>query len=141
MEIIDSNKKALVLMNHTLNEEQVKDLQKNYGVDDIVYPTPEISDLWRNIPPEASTEELRTFLTPVFDWVEKHSGWGAYLIIAGEPTATFMIQNFWLAHLPCKGSLIATTKRESIEETQEDGSVVKRSVFKHVRFRVLDPIN
>lgn len=56
-----------------------------------------------------------------------------YVLLAGEPSLTFaLVQMCKEANIT---ALCATTKRESVETPQPDGSVVKTNVFKHVRFR------
>ena len=124
--------KIAVIMNHSLNEEQIRDLKKNFGIEDILYPPESIKAKWAQIPPELSTKELEEYLFDVKEWLYKTNANNA--IIVGEPVASLLMQNYFLS---LGGTLyFATTKREAIEK-EVDGKVVKTSVFKHIGFRIV----
>ena len=119
--------KAIVIMNHKLNNDQIEDLKTNWNIDRIDYLNDEEQKRWE-IPPELDTEELQTHLQPIINRASQYD----FIIIAGELSACLTIINI-LRNIRC---LTATTKRQSVE-TISGNEVIKKSIFKHVRFREL----
>lgn len=124
-----------VLMNNDLTQEQIDDLADNHGVDEIFYPSDELRNKWANIQPELSTKELKEYLKDIEAWIDLKSFKCDGAIIVGEQTASLIMQNHFLLDFDDTVLLFATTKREVVEEKQDDGSIVKKSIFKHIRFR------
>ncbi len=117
------------LLNHQILDVQKKDLKKSYGVDEFVMPTSAVADLWGNVPtsetiPDSYFEEIEAW----FDDITPYD----VAVIQGEPTASFRI----VAYLLNKGVtvLAGITERKSVDR-QQDGKVIKMSVFEHVCFR------
>jgi len=122
-------KKAFVLLNHTLTQNQIMELEKKYGVSQIIYPEKELSQKWSQIP---ATEnfDLDT-IQSILQWLS-FAQENDVLIIQGEFGSTFMIVDYSL-----KNKLVpvhAVTKRVSKES--REGEVVHREyIFEHVCFR------
>jgi NAD(P)H-flavin reductase len=123
-------KKVYLLLNHQPTEEQLKDLERVYGSFQIVEPDKKIKDFWANIDPELNgLERDNKALEIVADIVEKKadSVW-----IQGESAMVYkVVKRLEYRDIPAFAS---TTKREAVEIKKEDGSIEKRSVFKHCRF-------
>ena len=123
-------KKAYCLLNHALTERQISELRERYGVEDIDYPTEELSQSWSQVP---ATKTLDVSpVQAVVKWLSSAQK-GDILIVQGEVGSTFMVVDFAL-----KNGLVplhAVTKRVAREE--REGEIVRRSyVFEHVCFRV-----
>ena len=128
--------KAFIILNHKPNQEQLEDL-KRMGVEEIVRLPEELKKIWADIDPAA--EDVIDQIRPILSWLEgeikkaKKAGEEAVVWVQGEPTATEAVVLFSVA-IGAK-PIMATSRRESVETTAPDGSVVKTSVFRHVRFR------
>lgn len=126
--MINKNNNCLVILNHKLSEEQIKDLQTNYGITQIDYLPEELKYLWSNINPSAFKEELHNNIEPITDLILDYD----YVIVQGEMTATYRVVRC------CKYddiiALAACSKRESIEKVINN-KTVKSTVFKHIQFR------
>lgn len=122
-------RKCFCLLNHQLLEVQRKDLEKNYGIKEFVVPSSNVSDLWGTVP---TTEIIPdSYFDKIESWFEGISS-SDVAVVQGEPTASFRIVSYLLN----KGVtvLAGVTERRSIEKEQ-DGKVIKTSVFEHVCFR------
>ncbi len=121
-----------LLFSHSLTEEQKQDAQKNLGVDAFVSLPEELQQLFSNVPP--NLKELKTYLKPIKKWMEKHIQPQDFVLIQGDFGVTYKLVRY------CKKleatAVYATTERKSVDETQADGSVVTKRVFKHCLFRV-----
>ncbi len=122
-------KKCYWLLNHQILDIQKEDLRKNFGVGEFVMPTAEIAALWGSVPttqtiPDSYFEELEA-------WFGDASS-SDVAVIQGEPTASFKVVSYLLK----KGItvLAGITERKSVDREQ-DGKVIKTSVFEHVCFR------
>ena len=125
----------MVILNHKITEDQKKDLQNNYSVNSFHFLPDELQAKLKQIDPEASLVQLQgSIIYPVIQEIKKVNP--DYLWIQGESTVCFNIQTW------CNNNgiilLTATTKREVQEVISCDGSTVKKSIFKHVRFRRLN---
>ena len=125
----------VVVMNHSMTEEQMQDARDSLGVVEFVTPPAMISKLWADIPPDLET--FYGYLDPLCEWLtaesKRHSHY-VYLLIQGDVGAThhILIAKRGLGeYLP----LYSTTKRDVVEEKVGGGGIMKRSVFRHVRFR------
>jgi len=117
-----------LLFSHTLSDEQAVDARDGLGVDEIVYLPQELQALWSGFDPSlerVDTEEFERFLS-------KEANIGDIVLIQGDFGASFKMVQFALENklIP----VYATTKRE-VTELVEDGEKIKKSIFKHVRFR------
>jgi len=120
----------ILLFNHTLTYTQKEDAKSSLNVKKFITPTQELQHTWSNIP--TKVESLVLLLAPIREFITKEAKKGEYILIQGDFGATYQIVEFSksLGLIP----LYATTKREVIE-TLEDNKVVKKSIFRHERFR------
>jgi hypothetical protein len=120
-------------MNSRLNDEQVSDAERTLDVNEIVYVPQELLNIWGDIPPELSSYELMQYIKPIKNWLLENVKNHDALLIQGEPISVYYIV-YWMAQKDIK-SYVATTRRVVVEEQLPDGSIVKKSTFRHVRFR------
>jgi len=131
MNINTTNPTLFLLFNHCLTETQETDARTSLGVDRIVLPSPEISRLWQEIPPES--DELISYLAPIFSWLGNEAHPGDFVLIQGEFGATFLLVNeaIRLGLVP----VYSTTRRQAVEQHLPDGQVKISHIFSHVRYR------
>ncbi|MBT9258667.1 MAG: TIGR02221 family CRISPR-associated protein [Clostridiales bacterium] len=124
--------RLLILLSHRLLPQQEADARESLGVTAFTYLPDPLQSLWSQIDP--SLEELEEFLQPIGRWLEEEGQPGDYVLIQGEYGATV-----WAIGKARALGLIpvyATTRREVVTEEGDDGQVVKKAVFRHVRFRL-----
>lgn len=116
--------KFLNISNHTLSFEQVEEL-KAKGFDEIVELPAELKAAWAQCNPES----YRDLCKKIKDFMKENGITSAHL--AGFPAAVS-----YMCVKPVRGTAFfyAFSERVSVEETQADGSVVKKNVFKHKGF-------
>jgi hypothetical protein len=130
--------RMLVLMNHVLNEQQMEDAKVSLNVSEVIYAPEQVAKVWSNIPASHSMWELRECLRPVFEWVESVVQPNDLVLVMGEAVATFLVvTDLREAYYPMKNvrCIATTTERVTEEVAQSDGSIQKKSVFRHVRYR------
>ncbi len=91
-----TRRKALVILNHQLSQEQVEDLNKYWGVssDAITSLPSELKTLWANIPPEADDVQVCNHVQPIINWARSRDIGllpGDMVIIGGELVATLAV--------------------------------------------------
>lgn len=120
---------AYCLLNHDLTQKQTTELKEKFKVENIIYPSEELSKMWSQVP--AAEEFDMNIIKSVVSWLSAAQS-GDVLIVQGEFGSTFMIVEYAL-----KRNLIpvhAVTKRVACE--QRNGEIVSRQyVFEHVCFR------
>ena len=121
----------IVLFNHTLTQAQETDARASLAVAGIIEPPEEIKSTWSQVPPEA--DALSDYLAPVRAWLSETSRPGDFVLIQGEfgATCSMVREAAAMGLIP----IYSTTRRVAVEEPQDDGSVVMRHLFSHVRFR------
>ena len=121
-------KKMILLFSHTLSDEQKNDAIQNFEVVEFVPLPNDLQKLWSNF--DADLEKLD--LEPLRQFLSREAKQGDFALIQGDFGASFAMVNlaFELGIIP----IYATTKRE-VFEVVENGETVKRSIFKHRRFR------
>ncbi len=124
--------KAFLIFSHELTRDQEKDLRDNWNVQQIISMPEELENLWRNVPPHLT--ELREFLTPIFQWIERAGTRGDLALIQGDFGATYLLVNeaFRIGLIP----VYSTTRRIIEEEILPSGEVRQNRIFKHEIFRV-----
>lgn len=124
-------KKLFLVFNHTLTEDQKKDALENLGVFEIVTLPEELKSIWSSISPdgELNLEQLDR----ITGWLEKNSKKNDYVLVQGEFGAVFYVVDFafYKGLIP----VYATTEREYTQTVNEDGSVERKHIFRHVTFR------
>lgn len=123
-------KKMFLLFSHNLSEIQLNDAKSNLEVSEVVSLPNKLQDIWSNIP--ADIENLREYLLPIRNFLAENSQYGDVVLIQGDFGAVYQMVNFSkdLGLIP----VYATTSRE-IEEFEENGKTIKKSIFEHIRFR------
>lgn len=123
-------KKMFLLFSHTLTHAQSKDAEKNFDIHDFVVLPDRLQELWSNIPPEL--ENIEAYLQPLKKYLLNNASKGDAILIQGDFGGGYHMVNFAKEHNFL--ALYATTKRD-VQEREEGNVIVKKSVFKHVRFR------
>ena len=122
-------KKAYCLLNHSLTDNQIKELVEEYNISEIKYPDAELSVKWMQIP--ASKNLDMNVIKAVLVWIQDAEK-DDVLIVQGEFGSTFYIVDYAL-----KNGLIpvyAVTKRVA-EEKRNGEEVVRQYIFRHCCFR------
>lgn len=123
--------RLLILLTHRLLPQQEADARESLGVTAFTYLPDPLQSLWSQVDP--SLEELEEFLQPIGRWLEEEGQPGDYVLIQGEYGAT--VWAIGKARTLGLKPVYATTRREVVTEEGDDGQVVKKAVFRHVRFR------
>lgn len=126
-------KTLFLLFSHSLTEEQKQDARQNLGITNFVKLPEDLQQIFSDVPPEL--ESLDEYLEPILAWLDQYaSNWEDYILIQGDFGVTYYLVDY------CKSAnmavpVYATTKRQSVDEKQADGSIVTKRIFKHVQFR------
>lgn len=119
-----------LLFSHKLTNEQIASAKKDLNCENLVYLPRELQNLWSNIP---ATEQDYEHLIHFENFIFKNYKEGDYALIQGDWGYTYHMINF------CKKigviPLYSTTERNSREVFNQDGSVSKISLFKHVIYK------
>ena len=123
--------RLFLIFNHMFTEQQEADARASLGVDAVRYMPGDVQKIWGGVPPDL--EEIASFLAPVGNWLLAEAAPGDHVLIQGDFGACYLMVNFAFANglVP----VYATTQRESVEAHRPDGSVEKRQIFRHKRFR------
>ncbi|MEN7546982.1 CRISPR-associated protein Csx20 [Rapidithrix thailandica] len=124
--------KLYLLFSHSLTPEQMADARRSLGVEEFVSLPEDLQQRFSNIPPDI--DDLNEYLTPVYDWIGEHANELDYFLVQGDFGATYKIVDF-IKSFNYGIPVYATTARQSVDETQPDGSVVTQRIFKHQCFR------
>jgi len=124
-------KKLILLFSHTLTQAQEIDARDSLGIDTFVSLPTELQKLWSSVPPDLAS--ITEYLSPVEAFVGEVGSEGDCVLIQGDFGATYQLVEYALSL--GLTPLYATTARDVVE-TREGDRLVKRSVFRHVRFRV-----
>jgi hypothetical protein len=120
---------AFCLLNHKLTSNQEAELHNSFGAERIIYPPPEVAELWSAIPTDR--EITKAHLAPFTGWLQEAAE-GDIVILQGEFSATFALTDFSFHRglIP----VCAVSKRITVEE-KEGEKVKKQIVFEHICFR------
>lgn len=123
-------KKMFLLFNHTPTDAQKRDANLSLRVDEFVSMPDELQQLWSNVPSELAN--LGEYLQPIKAYLQIHLTPKDIVLIQGDFGASHMMANLVksIGAVP----VYATTSRDVIEELDGD-KVIKKSIFKHERFR------
>ena len=122
--------KMILVFSHKLTQEQKDDAIKNFGIKEFLSLPKELQNIWSNISPDIQT--LEKLLEPIKEFIKNNSKKDDVVLVQGDFGAVYIMVNF-VKDLELLG-VYATTKRE-VKEYQEDGKLIKQSIFKHRRFR------
>lgn len=125
---------VFILLSHQLTQEQIEALKSEFQIENIIYMPKDLQTLWGNIPPEK--ESICEILNPVRLWLKNNAKQKDYALIQGDMGATYQIINycFSIGIIPC----YTTTKRVSIQEKNNNGTVNVIKEFKHERYRIYE---
>ena len=120
-----------LLFNHRLTEIQKKDAYRSLGVSCIIDLPTDLEKLWQQIPTDVS--KIDDYLTPIKTWLSGQASSSDYALIQGDFGATYIMVNFAFENglIP----IYSTSRREAVEEHDNDGTVKLTHNFKHVMFR------
>jgi len=121
-------KKILWISNHKATDEQLRDMADQFGSYDL---TSLDNPKWGQIDPEFSMSDLEDYLCEFIPFFKEFD----HIIVMGELSACLTVVAW--AIVMEKPVWTPTTKRESKEVQNPDGTVRKTNVFKHVQFRCL----
>jgi hypothetical protein len=110
-------KRAFILMNFPLSEQQTADLTANWGVSSFCYPPVTIKKIWAEIPPEAT--DIESLTQPVIDWLGIVGG-NDIVVLHGDADAMRVVR---------KNSPQTTIITPVI--------VTGGGTFRHVRFKII----
>ena len=120
---------AFCLLNHKLTPRQEKELQDSFYSVQIMYPPPEITDLWSKIP--TVRELTRMHLEPFTGWLQQAVP-GDTVVLQGEYSATFALADFSFR----KGMIPVCAVTERVAQEKRESEIVHRNyVFEHICFR------
>jgi len=121
----------ILLLNHELSENQIKDAVNTFGIKNFIYPPDAIRKIWMGVNPKG--DDVTYQLDSVMSWLEYTTKNGDFILVQGEYGAAFFIVDYCF-----KTGLIpvyATSERQYAERKLIDGSVERKHVFKHIQFR------
>ncbi|MDD2508418.1 CRISPR-associated protein Csx20 [Aliarcobacter skirrowii] len=122
--------KMFLLFSHTLTKNQKDDAMKSFGIEEFIYLPKDLQELFSNVPNDL--KKLSEYLTPIKLFLKQYSKEGDFVLIQGDFGATYILVNF-AKSLKLK-AVYSTTKRVT-QEFEEDGKIIKKSIFEHERFR------
>lgn len=127
----------IVLMNHTLTEDQKSDALQTFQTTDFIVPPSDIARIWSNIPADSKT--LDPVLAPAKRWLETVGKAQDIVLIQGDFGAVFDMVLF--AFDKNLVPVYATTERTAVETINDDGRVEITRIFRHRMFRKYSPIH
>ncbi len=127
------NVENLVLfISHDLTEQQIEDAKNNYNIENFIQLPEELQSLWSQVDPTLSSDDLP--IEPLTEWVEEnYPSSKAILLVQGELGMVYKLVEW--AKLKDYTAIYSTTQRVTDESVDDDGKVIKRSEFKHIRYR------
>jgi len=118
-----------LLFSHKLDKNQITYAQKNYKIDKFIYLPKELQSIWSNFDPDLKIIDLEPFKK----FLKNKAKSGDVVLVQGDFGASFaMVQFALMCDLV---PVYATTKRIAKEYLNEDGKMVKKSIFEFRRFR------
>lgn len=121
--------KLFLFFSHSLTNEQIVDVKNSLNISEFVNLPDDLQGAFSQVPAEFGETELLNYAKPFFEFLDKNAKKGDFALIQGDFGLTFLLVNFCLENgiIP----LYATTKRDVLVD--ENG--VKKSIFKHIKFR------
>lgn len=127
------HKRMLLIFSHKLTDKQKDDAIRNYKVNEFLYMPNGLQKKWSQVPTDVV---LKDYLKDLFFWILSNSEKYDYILVQGDFGATFMTVDFCFANdrIP----IYSTTKRDIIEEKDDDESIIIKKSFSHERFRLYE---
>ncbi|CAA6815436.1 MAG: Unknown protein [uncultured Sulfurovum sp.] len=126
----NKNRRMFLLFSHDITATQREDAKKTLGISEFVELPDDLQTLWSNIP--ADLEDIEVYLEPLKAYIVDVAKPNDCLLVQGDFGGTYHMVRFSKVHDFV--SVYATTNRNVIE-TKEGNTIVKKSIFQHVRFR------
>ena len=120
-----------LIFNHQITFRQKQDARESLGVDKIIELPPDLDPLWRQIP--SDLESIKNYLEPVRNWLASYAEKNDYLLVQSDFGACYIMANFAfkIGLVP----IYSTTRREAVEEHDDDETVKLVHHFQHRIFR------
>jgi hypothetical protein len=90
--------KMAVLMNHTMNNEQILQAKTELGVDSFVLPPQIVAEKWSDADPCADLTHLGIEI--IIEWLSQETGKGDYALVQGDYGLTFAVVD-WCCKTAC----------------------------------------
>lgn len=119
-----------LFFSHEITMAQREDAKKIFNVGEFVELPEALQFLWSNIP--ADLDNIDVYLEPLKKYIKNEVNSNDYLLIQGDFGGTYNMVSFSKAN--GFKAVYATTNRNVIE-TKINNTIVKKSIFKHVKFR------
>ena len=123
-------KQMFLLFSHKLTLSQEEDAINSLKVEKFIPLPKNLQDLFSNI--TNYLDSLNNYLKPIKEFLKDYSINDDIALIQGDFGATYILVNF-AKSLKLK-AVYSTTKRVT-QEFEEDGKIIKKSIFEHERFR------
>lgn len=120
-----------LVFSHVPTSEQEREARERWRVEGLVPLPADLQDLWSQVAPDEPAPWPA--LDPVVRWALENSAPGGPVLVQGDFGATA----YAVRRLQEEGRVpvYATTRREAVDETAQDGSVRTVHVFRHAGFR------
>ena len=122
--------RMFLFFSHEITMAQREDAQKTFNIREFVELPEELQLLWSNIP--ANLDDIEVYLEPLKKYIKNEVNSNDYLLVQGDFGGTYHMVRFSKAN--GFKAVYATTDRNVIE-TKVNNTIVKKSIFKHVKFR------
>ncbi len=124
-------RKMFLLFSHQLTDKQKTQAKEKFGIEEFVTMPDELRHIWMQIDPDLPS--LMELLQPIRSFLKQKVKKGDFALIQGDFGAVYMMVNY--ARELGVVCVYATTKRRVTEMIDDNGQVVKKSIFEHRRFR------
>lgn len=122
-------KKVIVFLSHKINEEQKKELLEEFKIQDLIFLTDELQDIWSDVKCDDSyyigIEKMKKFMI-------ENLREGDYIIVQGNWGYVYELVK--LAKEKGIHAIYSFSYRNSEEEILKDGISLKLSKYKHIKF-------
>lgn len=122
--------KMFLFFSHKLTEEQIISAKKDLNCSEFIYLPEDLQKLWSNI---SAYEPNYKHLEKFKEFILKNYSDSDYVLIQGEWGYTFQLVKF------CKEigviPVFSTTERNVTETINNDGSISKKSIFRHILYK------
>lgn len=127
----ESSKRILfVCFSHTLTADQKEGWDEIIELKDCGQEGAELANYAKNVPADAESQEVRNFAIEIVMTAIKNRA--THFYCTGESCLMINANSLASNTMTCVSS---TTARVQEEKTNENGEVIKTSVFKHVQWR------
>lgn len=120
-----------LVFSHKLTDIQIQSARNDLDIRNFQYLPENLQYIWSHIPPHES--DIDPYLKEIINWIEEVVGTEDVVLVQGDFGATYKVVNY------CKSKglkvVYSTTKREAIEEKDEDGVISITHKISHVIFR------